>query len=78
MQGYLHTTRAIQLKNEAEKPTKSGDGSMVQHEETVTESSVVKRRQRQPQSPQSLLKRNPIIQVMMMKNKKFWKKEYRN
>ena len=41
------------MRDEAKKSTKSGDdlsvGSMVQHEETVTESSVVKRTQRQPQ-----------------------------
>ena len=40
------------MRDEAEKPTKSGDdpsvGSMVPHEETVTESSMVKRKQREP------------------------------
>ena len=49
---FTYNNRVRQMKDEAEKPTKSGDdlsgGSMVQHEETVTESFVVKRKQRQP------------------------------
>ena len=49
---FTYNNRARQMKDEVEKPTKSRDdfsgGSMVQHEETVTESFVVKRKQRQP------------------------------
>lgn len=41
------------MRHEAEKSTKSRDdlliGSMVQHEETVTGSSVLKKIQREPQ-----------------------------
>ena len=50
---FTYNDKARQMRNETEKPTKSGDdlsvGSMVQHEETVTESFVVKRKQRQTQ-----------------------------
>ena len=50
---FAYNNRARQMKNEAEKPTKSGNdlsvSSMVQHEETMTERFVVKRTQRQPQ-----------------------------
>ena len=50
---FTYNNRARQMRDEAEKPTKSGDdlwvGSMVHHEETVTESTVVKRIQRHPQ-----------------------------
>ena len=67
------------MRDEAEKPTKSGDdfsvGSMIRHEETVTESSVVKRKQRQSQkvpNPQSLLKQNQMIQMIMVKKKNLW------
>ena len=49
---FIYNNRARQMRDEAEKPTKSGDdlsvGSMVPHEETVTESSMVKRKQREP------------------------------
>ena len=55
---FTYNDRARQMRNETEKPTKSGDdlsvGSMVQHEETVTESFVVKRKQRQTQKVPTL------------------------
>ena len=76
---FTYNNRARQMRDEVEKPTKSGDdfsvGSMIQHEETVTESSVVKRKQRQSQkvpNPQSLLKQNQMIQMIMMKKKNLW------
>ena len=48
---FAYSKRARQMRDEAEKPTKSRDDPSVgsTHEETVTESSVVKRTQRQPQ-----------------------------
>ena len=49
---FAYNNRARQMRDEPEKPTKSVDsliGSIVQHEETVTEGFVVKRTQRQPQ-----------------------------
>ena len=46
------------MRDEEEKPTKSGDdisvGNMVQHEERVIENSLVERIQKQPQKFQKL------------------------
>ena len=74
-----YNNRAKQMSDETNKPTKSGDdflvGSMVQHEEMVTERPVVKRIQTQLKKAlksQHLSKRNQMTQTMMMRNKKLW------